>query len=443
MSMLNIGFVSLRAQFGFNPEEAERLAGVSKGVLSGLGTVHAPQDMIMTKKEATAANELLKASNVDLLVMQIGTFPSGELLPLLIKDLHAPVLLWGLPEPPFDGGILQFNSLCGVHLMASLLKRADHKFDYVHLNPEGDVTELVRYVRAFEVSVELKSMRVGLVGSHTPGFDAMAVDAPSLKQKIGPEVVYIGLMDVFNASEQVAAEKRQTLVQEIGQNFDNANELPADKIDKFAKTYASLEGKAKEHKVSSLSVRCWPEFIEGHGQAACCSVSKLTDDGIVTGCEGDVLGTITSSIMARFAGSAPFLADIVHADYETNEATLWHCGAAPYSLVAPGEKVLLGEDFGIGGLNVEFPLKSGVVTMARLGYLNGQYRMLVTTGEALKIGPIVKGTVAQVKCDTSAKAIMDTLIYDGWEHHLTMIYTDVAAELEQLCKILQIECVRV
>ncbi|KIL38618.1 hypothetical protein SD70_25340 [Gordoniibacillus kamchatkensis] len=171
-------------------------------------------------------------------------------------------------------------------------------------------------------------------------------------------------------------------------------------------------------------------------------MSKLTDDGIVTGCEGDVLGTITSSIMREFAGSPPFLADIVHADYGSNEVTLWHCGAAPFSLAAPGEKVILGEEFGIGGLNVEFPLKSGVVTMARLGYIDGEYRMLVTTGEALKIGPIVRGTVAQVKCDASAKTLMDKLIYDGWEHHLAMIYGDVAAELEQLCKILKIECVR-
>ncbi|GGD77884.1 hypothetical protein [Paenibacillus nasutitermitis] len=440
--MLNIGFVSLRAQFGFNPEEAGRLYEVSKSILAPLGRVTSYESMIMLKKEAKEANELLKTSQIDLLVMQIGTFPSGELLPLLIKDLAAPVLLWALPEPPFDGGALQFNSLCGVHLMASLLKRDNHKFDYVHLNPEGDVTSLTRYIRAFEVSCDLKKMRVGLVGSHTPGFDAMAVDAVSLKAVIGPEVVYIGLDDVFQGSNNVPQAQRDKLTAEIGSQFDNVNELPGEKIEKFANTYASLEREAKAKNVASLSVRCWPEFIEGHGQAACCSVSKLTDDGIVTGCEGDVLGTITSSIMREFAGSAPFLADIVHADYTTNETTLWHCGAAPFSLVAPGESVLLGEEFGIGGLNVEFPLKSGVVTLARLGYLDGKYRMLVTTGEALKIGPIVKGTVAQVRTDSSVKTLMDKLIYDGWEHHLTMIYTDVAAELEQLCKILNIECVR-
>lgn len=440
--MLNIGLVSLRAQFGFNPEEAGRIYELSKRALSALGRVVAYEPMIMMKKEAKEANELLKSGGIDLLVMQIGTFPSGELLPLLVKDLSVPVLLWALPEPAFDGGVLQFNSLCGAHLMASLLKRDKRPYDYVHLSPEGDTAPLVRYIRAFEVSRDLKRMRVGLVGSHTPGFDAMAVDAASLRSAIGPEVVYIGLDEVFRGSERVAKEQRDELTGQIGRQFDNAGELPGEKIEKFANTYASLEQQAKEKNVGSLSVRCWPEFIEGHGQAACCSVSKLTDDGIVTGCEGDVLGTITSSIMREFAGTPPFLADIVHADYETNETTLWHCGAAPFSLVAPGEKVLLGEEFGIGGLNVEFPLKDGVVTLARLGFLDGRYRMLVTTGEALRIGPIVKGTVAQVRTDASAKKLMDTLIYDGWEHHLTMIYSDISAELEQLCRILNIECVR-
>jgi len=440
--MLNIGFVSMRAQFGFNPDEAGRLYEVSKRTLGALGQLVSPDGMLMLKPDAIAANELLKSSGIDLLVVQVGTFPSGELLPLLIKDLPAHILLWALPEPPFDGGVLQFNSLCGVHLLASLLKRSGRRFDYVHLSPEGDTAELVRYIRAFEVSLGLKRMRVGLVGSHTPGFDAMAVDAVSLKEKIGPEVVYIGLNEVFQGAKQVPASHRETLMREIGREYHNAAELPAEKIGKFAETYASLEHQAKEKNVSSLAVRCWPEFIEGYGQAACGSVSKLTDDGIVTGCEGDVLGTITSAIMREFAGSAPFLADIVHVDYKANEATLWHCGAAPFSLAAPGERVTLGEEFGIGGLNVEFPLKSGFVTMARLGYLGGEYRMLVTTGEALKIGPIVKGTVAQVRCDANVRTLMDELIHGGWEHHLTMIYGDVAAELEQLCRILGIACVR-
>lgn len=440
--MLNIGFVSLRAQFGFNPEEAGRLYEQSKQLLAAKGNIVTMDEMIMLKKDARAANEKLRAGNIDLLIIQVGTFPSGTLLEPLIEELEAPVLLWALPEPPFDGGNLQFNSLCGVHLLASLLKRSGKTYDYVHLHPERDVSELTRYLRAFEVSVRLKQMKVGLVGSHTPGFDAMAVDADSLKEKIGPEVVYIGLDDVFAGSQKVDEPRRNELIGEIGRQFDNIDALPQEKVEKFANTYASLEQEAKRHQATSLAVRCWPEFIEGHGQAACTSVSKLTDDGIVTGCEGDVLGTITSVIMREFAGSAPFLADIVHTDYDTNEATLWHCGAAPSSLVAPGEKVMLGEEFGIGGLNVEFPLRSGVVTVARIGLLDGEYRMLVTTGEAVKIGPIVKGTVAVVKCDADVKSLMDTLIYEGWEHHVTMIYSDIADELAALCRILRIPCVR-
>ncbi|WP_156158184.1 hypothetical protein [Gordoniibacillus kamchatkensis] len=236
--MLQLGFVSLRAQFGFNPDEAGRLFEVSKKVLADIGNVVPFDPMIMLKQDAIAANERMKSSRIDLLIMQIGTFPSGELLPLLVKDLPVPVLLWALPEPPFDGGALQFNSLCGVHLMASLLKRSHRPFDYVHLSPEGDTTELSRYLKAFEVARDLKKMRVGLVGSHTPGFDAMAVDALSLKEKIGPEVVYIGLNEVFQGAETVSKSHRETLMQQIGRQFHNAGELPTEKIDKFAKTYA-------------------------------------------------------------------------------------------------------------------------------------------------------------------------------------------------------------
>ena len=440
--MLNIGLVGVRNRFGFNPEEAGRLYEVSQKLLEPFGKVVSIENLVMVVDEAQSANELLKSNDLDLLVIQVATFPSGELLDPLLKDIDAPVLLWALPEPAFDGGILQFNSLCGVHLYSSLLKRKNHPYHYIHLNPEADVRELEVFMKAFRVSKQLKSMRVGLIGSHTPGFDAMAVDAVSLKEKIGPEVVDIKLQDVFERVEKVTEERREQLKSEIKKEYDNADQLPPEKLDKFAKSYASIEEHAKEQNVSSVSVRCWPEFIEDYGQAACCAVSKLTDDGIVAGCEGDVLGTITSVIMREFAGTPPFLADVVHADYEKNEMTLWHCGAAPFSLAAPGESVTLGEEFGIGGLNVEFPLKSGRVTIARLGYLDGKYRMLISTGEAQKIGAIVKGTVAQVRSDVDVRSFIDTLINDGWEHHVTMIYGDVADELEALSRILNIECVR-
>lgn len=441
--MLNIGFVSLCAQFGFNPEEAGRFYDKSKRLLEKQGNLTSPDQLIVHKEQAMEAVDLLKESNIELLVIQVGTFPSGELIPILIDELNVPILLWALPEPPFDGGHLQFNSLCGTHLIASLLKRKKKKFKYIHVSPEEDTSALTIYLKAFKVARDLKQMKVGLVGTHAPGFDAMAVDAPSLKEIIGPEVVTIGLDDVFIQAESIQQTHRDTLLQEIGQEFHNAKDIPREKLDKFANTYASMEKMVEQHNVSSVAVRCWPEFIEDYGQAVCGTVSKLTDGGIVSGCEGDILGTITSSMMYEFSGEPPFLADIIHAEYETNELTLWHCGAAPFSLAAGGEEIILGEEFGIGGLNVEFPLKEGIVTLARLGYLDGEYRMLITTGEAKKIGPIVRGTVAQVKADVNVKKLMDELIYEGWEHHLSMAYNDVSAELEELCGILGIECIRV
>src|SRR5699024_4371661 len=138
--------------------------------------------------------------------------------------------------------------------------------------------------------------------------------------------------------------------------FDNAEELPNEKINKLANTYLSFKNIVERYKLNSIAIQDWPEFIEEHNQAPYGVFAKLMDDGVVIGCEGDVLGTITSDLMYQTSEAPPFLADLIHVDYEQNQLVLWHW-YAPTVISNNNGKVQLGEDFGKGGLSVEMALK--------------------------------------------------------------------------------------
>ena len=75
---------------------------------------------IRTSKDAIAIIPQIEKENLDLLILLIGTFPSGEaLLPILSKPWR--IGLWSVPEPT-NSGPLPLNSLLGTGLAMSIGK---------------------------------------------------------------------------------------------------------------------------------------------------------------------------------------------------------------------------------------------------------------------------------------------------------------------------------
>ena len=160
-------------------------------------------------------------------------------------------------------------------------------------------------------------------------------------------------------------------------------------------------------------------------------MSLLSDDFTPSSCEADVNGTITQLILQLISGEPTFGSDIVAFDAEADEATLWHCGLAPLSMCHPDvqpeatihsnrEKPLL----------MQFPLKPGRVTIARLSEATGEFRLVIGGGEMLKAPPAFTGTSGIIRFDSGAAAVMDSIMRQGLEHHVS-IATASRAVLER------------
>jgi hypothetical protein len=133
---------------------------------------------------------------------------------------------------------------------------------------------------------------------------------------------------------------------------------------------------------------------------------------------------------------------------EKNVWLAWHCGNAAPSLAAPGcKKRLLRNERMIqwcpqchGAL--EFRLKPGPITCARLVEYGGEYTFFFGTGEVVDIPPFVRGAYAWVRvndlADWEAK-----MVEHGVIHHGTLIHDPMVADaLDWFCKFLGIHAVR-
>lgn len=438
---MRIGFVGFTDLYSFNYEAGKQQYAKSVELLKKIEGIElvAIEETISNPQLAIEANRVLVEKRIDVLIIQNSTFGSGEALVRLVENLPDPIALWGIPEPKIKKR-LQFNSLCGVNLNASILKNLGLKYKYFYALPDEKLLqEMKDWLKVVETIKYLKTTTIGLFGHHTPGFYTFGINELQLKKKIGPIIQHVDLSEVYRESESVAAEQLNQCNTKIQNLVDNAEEMGAAKNELFCRTNSAFENIVERYNFNAVAIKCWGEFIVDYGQCVCGSLSRLVDKGVMAGCEGDILGTITSMIQDKLSEDRPFMADLVEADFDTNELVLWHCGSAPTELAA--DNVNFGETFGINGMNLEFTIKPGAVTLFRLGEIEGEYKILLAKGEVLAGREVAGGTGGVVQLDGDSKKLVDTIMYEGFEHHLGLAYGDSIEQIKEFGRLLDIETI--
>jgi len=191
-------------------------------------------------------------------------------------------------------------------------------------------------------------------------------------------------------------------------------------------------------------VRCWPEFFTELGCAACGAMSMLSNGlGQTTplpcSCEADINGTLTQLILQLLADAPAFGTDIVGVDQAQDRIALWHCGLAPLAMADPDLPVRGGLHSNRGvPLVMDFALKPGEVTFARISQATGDLRLVLGRGDMLAVPKPFSGTSGTLKLDTTAKKFLDLLMFEGLEHHISLTYGNYVDSLIAFAKLAEI-----
>ncbi|HKM08399.1 MAG TPA: fucose isomerase, partial [Sphaerochaeta sp.] len=124
-------------------EDLARLENVSWEII---------EELVISQEDGLDAAERLARSNVDGVVCISGTFHLGHLVLQIQNAVKAPILLWGLPELPYNGGKIRLNSVCGVNLNASNLYKSgvDNYTVIVQDHIDEDWVDAIRVIKAMK-----------------------------------------------------------------------------------------------------------------------------------------------------------------------------------------------------------------------------------------------------------------------------------------------------
>ncbi len=382
----------------------------------------------------------LKKKPIDLLLIMQLTFTDATMTVTLAESFDVPLFFWSFPEKR-TGGRLRLNSLCGVNLAAHALGKSGIQCDYINLSPDDPETleALSCWIRASQTRKKLSQTKIAVIGKHPDGFHTCAFDSEKLHEISGVKVEQMELEDLFDEAERIEKNTVNLVRNELDSKINGMELVEQKPLEKSIRILSALRKKAENEGFQGFSVRCWPEFFTEYGCAACGAMGLLNSDGIASGCEADVYGTISTLILNWLGGEPSFIADLVDIDKNNDTGVFWHCGLAPLNMADPDLKVEAGiHSNRKKPLVNEFALKPGDVTIFRLSQSLNLSRMVIGKGKMIKAPKSFSGTSGVIRFDKHSSQVLDTIINEGLEHHYAITYSNVYKPLKVLARQLKL-----
>ncbi len=405
-----------------------------QGIKKDLAAIEAVEwffidELVISQEEGSAAAASLSTRRLDGLICISGTFHLGHLVLQLKRELAVPILLWGLPELPYDGGKIRLNSVCGVNLNASNLYKSG--IDDYSVIIQDHVDE--DWIDAIRVITAMKGAKIGIIGYRADGFFNVGVQDNLLYGETGALVDHYELGDLYN--HPVTEEEVGRRTEQILATFD-VSTLSDYQIERVSTLSAKMHGFYTELGLSALAIRCWPEFARDFGVSPCAAMSLLQAEGLVLACEGDIDGALSMIAHKALGAETPFLFDFSQVDFKEDFALFWHCGVAPCNLWDGECNRSLDTYFAGGkGVTADFVLKSGELSVLRIDSARGGYRMFLQEAKAIPMEKLLKGTYMKVVFERPVREVLALVLDNGLAHHSSVVYGKYIKPMEFVAKI--------
>jgi L-fucose isomerase-like protein len=415
-------------------------------------------DIISTGKgldnieEVDHALTLFGEKNIDFLLVQLCSFASGKIMEA-IGNSGFVLGIWGLPEPE-SKGLVQLNSLCGLNMFCSIIKTylkdepVKYKWFYGKKEDREFIARFSATIKSLKVIKKLKNMKIAQVGGIAPGFLNVFSDKRKLQSRFGIEINEFDFSEIQNLIEnEINDESIKVIAKEMQDEVDIVTEDVKDKLESNAIVYKSLLKFAAEQKSECLAISCWPQFRKTMGVMPCAAYGKLTDNGIISACEGDIEGALSMYILQNLSENSAMIMDFTNIHPQTGSIQYWHCGNAPISCgrkgtvqltshFKPGSHITCEDDVKVGTV-YDMIFASGEYTVFRL--MDDGSKCLIISGMMLEdeLGVGFTGTrgwLSNLKYDHQDLPFWDfvnTLMSEGIPHHHCLVKGNVVDELTE------------
>lgn len=229
-----------------------------------------------------------------------------------------------LPKPLYlltDG--LQ-NSLAASLEINTWARQQGTPCHIIHGKSETILKEIDDYQTIYKYQHALHGKRIGVIGQPSAWLIASGVNYLDAKNRWGVEFVDVSLDEVDTQYEKVTNREVETLADTFMQHAQSCREPNREDILKAYRLYKAIHNVCTLHRLDALTIQCFG-LIPTTGTTGCLALALLNDEGIITGCEGDLQTVFTLMITKAITGQTGFMCNPSQIDSATNNILLAHC----------------------------------------------------------------------------------------------------------------------
>lgn len=228
-------------------------------------------------------------------------------------------------------------------------------------SPEAIGDGLKQELRLANAWNSFRFSRIGVIGEPSDWLVASDVDRAFLKGRMSIELVHVAIDDLLERIEKAQAPRKD--VSAFMKGATAVLEATSEDVRGAVQIYYALRGLVDEHRLSACTVRCF-DIVKRLKNSGCYALSRLNDEGIPAGCEGDLQSMFSLFLAYLLSGQTAFMANIADVDPPGRSIGVAHC-MCPLSM-APSYTVRSHFESSLG-VGISGSIPAGPCTLFRLG----------------------------------------------------------------------------
>jgi L-fucose isomerase-like protein len=280
---------------------------------------------------------------------------------------------------------------------------------------ETGLSQIETTVRNMEVRLALRRARIGLVGAPSDWLVASSPDPDTVQRTWGPEVVPIAMDELTQALRAVPSGTIASILEPLVTGATEVREPSQTELEEVVRVYVALKQAIERHKLDAITVRCF-DLVLDLQTTGCFGLAQLTDEGVIAGCEGDLVSTVGMLWAYLLLGQTPWMANPAQLDETSNTLWLAHCTVPRRVVQDYGLRSHFESGLGVG---IQGTLPNGPVTLLRIGG-TAMDQIWLAEGEILQAGDAENLCRTQAQVRLTHGKVQD-LLHAPLGNHLVLV----------------------
>ena len=361
---------------------------------------------------------------------------------------HKPMILWGLSGWKEGNKFVTTADQAGTTALRKPMEDMGYIFKYVvtYRGGKPDIDSIASYADAARTATLLRTAKIGMAGYRDMRLYGTLYDGVSLKKTIGAEIEHFDLLEISQLMEKTDEKELKKTVLSLKKRWKFVRGPKVGALENSVRLFMAFKAKIEERGYQGFSFSDVDGVKKLLKFAPAGSMTLLHDEmDICSVPENDSMGAVTQLIVKYLTGQAAAYLEFY--EFLKDGALMGVPDYVPSEIVDGKVTVMPNAfgDFGEGLLNVS-KLKTGKVTLCRLGYSGEKYTMHIMTGTARTPAKWEEaGWAPPAPQLPSLEIIFDSPVEDFIRkvmgQHYIISYGDNKRNITDMCSIMSIEVI--